>query len=558
MSATSNECLVSPWATRDPIFHQIKEAEDALRQRIMEREILRNTAAEETPDPYESLIEITPELAASTMEKFKAAREANIASRDPQRLSIISYNQARRSGVQRKTVANVSTDDSVRPPHPLNIQALHARFLRIFNSLFSGMSKSLLQHIVVAGGAALYHVMGMGRVSDIDIFIVDTDEPNKILQDIINYLGGSSPAKRGYHIIDYCLRTEHSVTLKLCNRLTLQIVLRAYRTPAEVVIGFDLDASGCCIHMGKIYCTPRALYALETACQRVDLSRRSTTYHLRLVKYAKEKYFSIDIPVEITVRHINEALHLYSRYFVCPRKYVTNRHILQEMRSREVLNGSLIGLLVTHYLGQQAIRHPSFANQSDYCPVDLTGVKNHKQTGIKFFRVNDIEGIKTTGYGFRTKYLSPHYVHDLGALTPYLEKSRIPLDGVKPVAEFMTKNPGTQFTASFHPEAMTWEAWLSLEIELDLDLPTSTVAPPYYHRMLAIPTTVGLDIEADAPSVPPIPTLPPIPALPPIPTLPPIPALPPIPTPPSTHRILSSGIVVTMEDIQILRSMGLR
>jgi hypothetical protein len=94
----------------------------------------------------------------------------------------------------------------------------------------------------------------------------------------------------------------------------VQVVLRLYRTISEIAVGFDVDSS-CCLYDGKyarfpflyilpqlmilighrVYLSPRAIIALMTRCNMVDLTRRSLSYEARLIKY-RSRGFEIEVP----------------------------------------------------------------------------------------------------------------------------------------------------------------------------------------------------------------------------------------------------------------------
>ena len=93
---------------------------------------------------------------------------------------------------------------------------------------------------------------------------------------------------------------------------SVQIVLRLYQSPAEILAGFDIDAP-CCAYDGEFYdfrhppylidpesgttvwANPRAIVATMRQCNTVDMSRRSPSYEVRLTKYAS-RGFEIYIP----------------------------------------------------------------------------------------------------------------------------------------------------------------------------------------------------------------------------------------------------------------------
>ena len=78
----------------------------------------------------------------------------------------------------------------------------------------------------------------------------------------------------------------------------VQIVLRLYSTAADVLASFDVDS--CCVAFdgSQLWASPRAQRALNTRSNTIDLSRRSTTYESRLVKYAF-RGFSLAVPPDL-------------------------------------------------------------------------------------------------------------------------------------------------------------------------------------------------------------------------------------------------------------------
>lgn len=66
----------------------------------------------------------------------------------------------------------------------------------------------------------------------------------------------------------------------------VQIVLRLYKSPAQILTGFDVPCS-CFAYDGQhVLANPRALAACMTQCNDIDLSRRSPSYESRLSKYS--------------------------------------------------------------------------------------------------------------------------------------------------------------------------------------------------------------------------------------------------------------------------------
>ncbi len=71
---------------------------------------------------------------------------------------------------------------------------------------------------------------------------------------------------------------------------SVQIVLRLYHSPAEVLAGFDVDSCSFGFDGEQVLATPRAVAAALTQTNTIDLTRRSPSYEVRLAKYADRGY----------------------------------------------------------------------------------------------------------------------------------------------------------------------------------------------------------------------------------------------------------------------------
>lgn len=119
--------------------------------------------------------------------------------------------------------------------------------------------------------------------SDVDLFIYGLSEEEAIKK-IIQ--------------IEQCIKDSiltEITTVRTKNAITIvsqyptrhvQIVLRVYKSVAEILTGFDVDCS-CVAYDGKqVYAAPRALTAYMTQRNTIDLTRRSPSYESRLSKYS--------------------------------------------------------------------------------------------------------------------------------------------------------------------------------------------------------------------------------------------------------------------------------
>ncbi|WIA21881.1 hypothetical protein OEZ85_004256 [Tetradesmus obliquus] len=95
------------------------------------------------------------------------------------------------------------------------------------------------------------------------------------------------------------VRGEHAVTIvtETChtNPVHVQVVLRIYSCPAEVLMGFDIDSCCGAYDGSRVYVTPRARRALNRRQNLADPGRLSPSYESRLAKYAR-RGFRVAVP----------------------------------------------------------------------------------------------------------------------------------------------------------------------------------------------------------------------------------------------------------------------
>jgi hypothetical protein len=87
------------------------------------------------------------------------------------------------------------------------------------------------------------------------------------------------------------IRTKNAITIvSQYPTRHVQIVLRIYKSIAEILTGFDVDCSCAAYDGSQVYLAPRAVGAFVTQINHVDLSRRSPSYENRLSKYARRGF----------------------------------------------------------------------------------------------------------------------------------------------------------------------------------------------------------------------------------------------------------------------------
>ena len=93
-----------------------------------------------------------------------------------------------------------------------------------------------------------------------------------------------------------CVRTKHAVSIhSQYPYRPVQIILRLYSSPAEILAGFDVDAACCAFDGQRVWASPRAVVAMMRQSNTVDMTRRSPSYEVRLAKYAA-RGFEIHVP----------------------------------------------------------------------------------------------------------------------------------------------------------------------------------------------------------------------------------------------------------------------
>ncbi|CAM9531104.1 unnamed protein product [Ectocarpus sp. 12 AP-2014] len=170
-------------------------------------------------------------------------------------------------------------------------------FFQQFNVFTEGQLTFMdWNNVVAAGGSVLaathppppgplrdfYHTLAY-RSSDVDLFLYGLDEKaaTEKVREIYNAVKLANPKI-------YAVRSLRTVTLvSEFPFRKIQIVLRLYKTLAEVLHGFDVDACSVGFDGHTVWATNRAARAICKRYNLVDVSRRSPSYESRLFKYGK-------------------------------------------------------------------------------------------------------------------------------------------------------------------------------------------------------------------------------------------------------------------------------
>ncbi|KAK8798793.1 hypothetical protein WA158_007877 [Blastocystis sp. Blastoise] len=129
--------------------------------------------------------------------------------------------------------------------------------------------------------------------SDIDLFIYGLNEEQgkaKLLE-IYESIRNQIP----FPVL--CFRSAYAISIvSQYPYRHIQIILRLYSSPAEILMGFDVDSCAVGYDGKEVYMVPRCHQALVRQKNSIDMSRRSPTYEIRLSKYA-ERGFEVEVPL---------------------------------------------------------------------------------------------------------------------------------------------------------------------------------------------------------------------------------------------------------------------
>ena len=178
-----------------------------------------------------------------------------------------------------------------------------------------------LGSVMVAGGRIFSALFGT-RSTDVDLFVhgVDQEKAEGVIHNLFKYVPKSILLPEYPHVM---VSRAHFIVTRTANAVTIikdhsyststepniephtwkwyqakeeyQVILRLYRTPSEILHGFDVDCCSIGYDGENIWLTQRALFALARGYNTVNFGRLSPSYEYRLVKYGT-RGVSIKVP----------------------------------------------------------------------------------------------------------------------------------------------------------------------------------------------------------------------------------------------------------------------
>lgn len=163
------------------------------------------------------------------------------------------------------------------------------------------MSVFELGNLFLAGGS-VFSALTRNKINDWDFFVygIGQEDAEEKLYEIVDVLTRTGYLKKKGNLYPKISRTKNAITIvsyknARCFKSPVQIILRLYSTPSEILHGFDVDS--CCVGFdGKnFYATERAVCSFSTKKNVVNFDRLSPSYEYRLAKYGL-KGMAVSIP----------------------------------------------------------------------------------------------------------------------------------------------------------------------------------------------------------------------------------------------------------------------
>lgn len=178
-------------------------------------------------------------------------------------------------------------------------------------------------------------------------------------------------------------RTTNAVTIRYKD-LEFQVILRLYKSPSEVLHGFDVDCCSIGYDGKSIWMTNRALFALTQGYNTVNFERLSPSYSYRLVKYAVKglSIFAPDFKRELVNA---DRLDFYFRVYLAARKGKQGYTFLKKLRGLDII-------LYAEYQYQRLVNSPRTARSWENLAKEHSDYNNKDPMAFVHYLRNDNGG----------------------------------------------------------------------------------------------------------------------------------------------------------------------
>jgi len=140
-------------------------------------------------------------------------------------------------------------------------------------------------NIVIAGGvfSCLMGIHPADNASDIDLFII-ANSREEAISTVKRFYEMHSTSINGYEVQVYM--SENCITF-ITHQHTIQLILRWYEKPEQVIEKFDLAPCMIFMYNREIYCNAEAKFWYQHNCMILNPAKRRNTFSPRLKKYMK-------------------------------------------------------------------------------------------------------------------------------------------------------------------------------------------------------------------------------------------------------------------------------
>ena len=369
--------------------------------------------------------------------------------------------------------------------------------------------------ICIAGGAVFSAVTNrpFKDVNDFDLFLLQdpsSADPKERIKNLLNKL-------HQIYRINQVSFTANAVTAYTSKGYQIQIILREYQHPAEVLIGFDIDC--CCFGFAKFgneiryFTTDRGLYSLETSTNYLDTDRVSPSYDYRIFKYAT-RGFAFRVPGLLRTQYLESipalltaSANLYKKpdawtngnddkvidrngkiLFLRDFSYLPRLILMENFQTLANINQRIIdpdNILPPpeDYFPKTKHHVPEYAVMNGL-HEQLVGIGKSDYDDIANLVDHDNNIAKSVRQKINAK---SKYIEICGTYTPKI------FDTLKTEIKFKTTNPGEQgsmFTGSFQPLKVSFTRWTqSFFNQLFSDIRLVTI---YKEAIIYVAESLGL------------------------------------------------------------------
>jgi hypothetical protein len=377
-----------------------------------------------------------------------------------------------------------------------------------------------MNHLLLAGGCPSTIYRNQTQCGDFDFFIYGIESQKEATTRVEQLLEELNSSYRNHLIQEHgktisrnmpkdrddekfepkydvrCVRNKNAITAIFDGRITIQIILRLYKSKSEILHGFDVGSSAVGWDGANLYFTSLSKFAHEYSCNIIDTTRRSTTYERRLSKYF-DRGFDIIFPrLDITklrttnLRHgISEVVNLplfafsYSKLvdnkitldrFLFERDHITSDYQIEDLDEHHVF-----------YINLHNLSHETEDYYFTEQGLPINNILNARPTMSRRRVINYYDNMKeklSDGKSLHLRQLLA-YVKNRKRLAELISDEKVDINTslsdlleqekqrilklmqkiTLPTAKFpivwRIENPGTQLTGSFNPIIENPEEW---------------------------------------------------------------------------------------------------